>query len=51
VFPIPLITKEHGLEHHVVRLRPDELGKQFLPDVIKNLKIYNGMLVRPGTVW
>jgi asparagine synthase (glutamine-hydrolysing) len=43
-------AKEHGLEHHIVRLRPDELVEQFLPDVIKKLKIYNGMLVRNSLV-
>eukprot|EP00985_Skeletonema_marinoi_P013852 scaffold6927_cov149-Skeletonema_marinoi.AAC.1 len=43
-------AKEHGLEHHIVRLKPDELVEQFLPDVVKNLKIYNGMLVRNSLV-
>lgn len=41
---------EHGLQHHIVRLEPHELVDQFLPDVIQNLKIYNGMLVRNSLV-
>lgn len=43
-------AKEHGLEHHIIRLKASELVEQFLPDVIKNLKIYNGMLIRNSLV-
>lgn len=43
-------AKEHGLEHHVIRLTADELIEYFLPDVIRQLKIYNGMLIRNSLV-
>lgn len=44
------LAKEYGLKHYVVRLTPNELVQQFLPDVIRKLKIYNGMLIRNSLV-
>ena len=38
------------LEHHIVRLEPRELVERFLPDVVRELKMYNGMLVRNSLV-
>jgi asparagine synthase (glutamine-hydrolysing) len=43
-------AKEHGIPHYIVRLTSDELVSQFLPDVVKQLKIYNGMLIRNSLV-
>lgn len=43
-------AQEHGLEHHVIRLTAHELISDFLPDVVKQLRIYNGMLIRNSLV-
>jgi len=43
-------AKEYDLPHIVVRLAADELIQQFLPTVIGQLKIYNGMLIRNSLV-
>jgi asparagine synthase (glutamine-hydrolysing) len=43
-------AEEHGLQHHVIRLTADELIADFLPDVVKQLKIFNGMLIRNSLV-
>ena len=43
-------AQEYGLEHHIIRLSAEELVSQFLPDVVKQLKIYNGMLIRNSLV-
>ena len=41
---------EHGIPHHVIRLTPDELVDEYLPDIIKLLKIYDGMVIRNSLV-
>ncbi|KAL7541375.1 hypothetical protein ACHAXR_010871 [Thalassiosira sp. AJA248-18] len=41
-------AKEHGLEHHVVRLTADELVDEYLPEIIKLLGIYDGMAASLG---
>lgn len=41
---------EHSIPHHVVRLTADELVLKYLPDVVRLLKIYNGMLLRNSLV-
>eukprot|EP00956_Cyclotella_meneghiniana_P006874 scaffold9251_cov92-Cyclotella_meneghiniana.AAC.9 len=43
-------AKEHGLQHHVIRLKAEELIADFLPDVVKQLKIYDGMTIRNSLV-
>ncbi|KAL3791740.1 hypothetical protein HJC23_007507 [Cyclotella cryptica] len=43
-------AQEYGLTHHIIRLSAEELVSQFLPDVVKQLKIYNGMLIRNSLV-
>jgi asparagine synthase (glutamine-hydrolysing) len=43
-------AKEHGLRHHVVHLTADELIHEYLPMVVRQLKIYNGMLIRNSLV-
>ena len=43
-------AKEHGLEHHVVRITADDLVDTYLPEVIELLKIYDGMVLRNSLV-
>lgn len=43
-------AKEHGIPHHIVRLTSDELVSQFLPEIVKLLKNFNGMLLRNSLV-
>ncbi|KAL7474699.1 hypothetical protein ACHAW6_000660 [Cyclotella cf. meneghiniana] len=43
-------AQEYGLKHHIIRLSAEELVSEFLPDVVKQLKIYNGMIIRNSLV-
>lgn len=43
-------AQEYRLKHHIIRLSAEELVSQFLPDVVKQLKIYNGMIIRNSLV-
>lgn len=41
---------EHGIPHHILRLTADQLVDEYLPGVVKLLKIYNGLLLRNSLV-
>ncbi|KAL7510348.1 hypothetical protein ACHAXN_011995 [Cyclotella atomus] len=43
-------AQEHGLDHHAICLSAEELIDEYLPTVVKQLKIYNGMLIRNSLV-
>ena len=43
-------AKEHGIEHHIIRLTADELVDEYLPDIIQLLERYDGMILRNSLV-
>jgi asparagine synthase (glutamine-hydrolysing) len=43
-------AEEHGVPHHIVRLTADELVDEYLPEIIRLLKIYDGMVLRNSLV-